>query len=52
MELSGLSTTINAVQADVAFDPNMLEVVDVDIQDSFASILSSGRWITMPVLCA
>ncbi len=38
IELTDLPTTINAVQADIGFDPSQVEVVDISTENSFASI--------------
>lgn len=38
IEISGIQTAINVVQADLTFDPEILEVVDLSTKDSFASI--------------
>jgi hypothetical protein len=38
IEISGIKTPINAVQADLSFDPQKLEIIDISTQDSFASI--------------
>ena len=38
IEIAGIKTPINAVQADLSFDPQKLEVVDISTQDSFATI--------------
>lgn len=38
IEISGIKTSINVVQADITFDPDVLEVVDLSTKDSFASI--------------
>lgn len=38
IEVTGLKTSINAVQADLGFDPNRLEVIEVSTRDSFANI--------------
>lgn len=38
IEISGIKTSINVVQADITFDPDILEVVDLSTKDSFASI--------------
>lgn len=39
IELVGIQTPINAVQADLAFDPTKLEVVDITTEGTFANIL-------------
>jgi len=38
IEIAGIKTAINAVQADLGFEPSKIEVVDISTQDSFASI--------------
>jgi hypothetical protein len=38
IEIAGIQKPINAVQADIGFQPEKLEVVDVSTQDSFANI--------------
>lgn len=38
IELKDLNEPINTVQADISFDPNLLEVVDVSTAESFATI--------------
>ena len=38
IEIAGIKVPINAIQADLGFDPRKLEVVDVSTQDSFANI--------------
>lgn len=38
LQINNIETPINVVQADIAFDPSKLEVVDVSTKDSFASI--------------
>jgi hypothetical protein len=38
IEISNLKNAINAVQADIGFDPQKIEVVDVSTKDSFANI--------------
>jgi len=38
IEIVGIKTPINAVQADLSFEPQKLEVVDISTQDSFANI--------------
>lgn len=38
IDIAGIKTPINAVQADISFDPTMLEVKDVSVKDSFADI--------------
>jgi len=38
MEVAGIKVPINAIQADVGFEPQKLEVVEISTQDSFASI--------------
>lgn len=38
IEIVGVRTPINAVQADLSFDPKKLEVVDIQTDDSFAKI--------------
>lgn len=38
IEITGIKVPINAVQADVGFDPTKLEVVNVLTEDSFANI--------------
>lgn len=39
LEVAGLKAPINAVRADVGFDTNRLEVVDVNTADSFATVI-------------
>jgi hypothetical protein len=38
IEIAGIKTPINAVQADLSFNPQKLEVVDISTKDSFATI--------------
>lgn len=38
LEIAGIKIPINAVQADLGFEPQKLEVVDISTQDSFANI--------------
>lgn len=38
VEIAGIKTPINAVQADLGFEPSKLEVVDISTADSFADI--------------
>jgi hypothetical protein len=38
IEISGINTAINVVQADITFDPEVLEVVELSIKESFATI--------------
>jgi len=38
IEIAGIKTPINAIQTDISFRPDMLEVVDVSTKDSFANI--------------
>jgi len=38
IDISGIKVPINAVQADVGFEPHKLEVVDISTGDSFANI--------------
>jgi len=38
IEIAGIKVPINAVQADLGFNPERLEVIDVSTQDSFANI--------------
>ncbi len=38
IEISGIETPINAVQADLGFNPDKVEVVDVSIKESFAKV--------------
>jgi hypothetical protein len=38
IEIAGIKTPINAVQADLSFNPQKLEVVDISTKDSFANI--------------
>ena len=38
IELSGIKTPINAVQADLSFEPEKLEIVDISTKNSFATI--------------
>lgn len=38
IEINGIKSPINAVQADFSFDPNKVEVVDISTKDSFANI--------------
>lgn len=39
IELVGIQTPINAIQADIVFDPTRIEVVDVTTEGTFANIL-------------
>jgi hypothetical protein len=38
IEITGIEVPVNAVQADLGFDPGKLEVVDISTTDSFANI--------------
>ncbi len=38
IEIAGIKIPINAVQADLGFEPEKLEVVDISTEDSFANI--------------
>ncbi|MBU2591935.1 hypothetical protein KKD61_00555 [Patescibacteria group bacterium] len=38
IEIVGIKTPINAIQADLGFEPQKLEVVDISTEDSFANI--------------
>jgi len=38
IEIANIKTAINAVQADLGFDPQELEVINISTEDSFASI--------------
>ncbi len=38
MEIKDIRTPINAVQTDLGFDSNKIEVVDISIKDSFANV--------------
>lgn len=38
IKVSNVETQINAVQVDLKYDPEMLEVIDISTRDSFASI--------------
>lgn len=38
IEITGIKTPINAIQADVSFDPRILEVAEISTKDSFANI--------------
>ncbi len=38
IEIAGIKTPVNAIQADLGFDPQKLEVVDISTADSFATI--------------
>lgn len=38
LKITGIKTPINAVQADISFNPQILEVVDISTTDSFANI--------------
>lgn len=38
IEINGIKTAINTVQADLSFDPSRLEVIDINTEGSFASI--------------
>lgn len=38
LEIAGIITPVNAVQADIAFDPSKLEVTEISTKDSFAII--------------
>jgi hypothetical protein len=38
IEIAGIKTPINAIQADLSFDPQKLQVVDISTNDSFANI--------------
>ncbi len=38
IEIVGIETPVNAIQADFRFDPELLKVVNIDTRDSFANI--------------
>jgi hypothetical protein len=38
IEVTGLKTPINAVQVDLGFDPTRLQVIKIDVDESFANI--------------
>jgi len=38
IEIAGIKTPINAVQADLGFDPTRIEIEDISTEDSFADI--------------
>lgn len=38
IEITGVETPVNAVQADLGFEPRKLEVIDISTEDSFANI--------------
>lgn len=38
IEIAGIKVPVNAVQADLGFNPERLEIIDISTQDSFASI--------------
>ena len=38
IEIAGIKTPINAVQADLGFEPSKIEIVDISTKDSFANI--------------
>src|SRR4030042_4329515 len=38
IDIAGIKPPINAVQADLSFEPQKLEIVDISTQDSFANI--------------
>ena len=38
IEIAGIKVPVNAMQADLSFDPSKLEVVEISTQDSFANI--------------
>lgn len=38
LEVSGVVTPINAIQSDISYDPQKLEIVNISTQNSFASI--------------
>jgi hypothetical protein len=38
IEISGIKTSINTVQADLSFDPARVELLDITTQDSFATV--------------
>ncbi len=38
VEVSGIQTPVNTVQADIGYDPTVLELVDVSTKESFATI--------------
>lgn len=44
IEIVGIEKPINVVQADLTFDPTILEVVDIDTEGSFASIIVQKDW--------
>lgn len=53
IEIDNIKNPINAVQADIGFEPQKLEVVDVSTQDSFADIFiqkeinNDGGWVRL-----
>ncbi len=53
IRLTGIKVPINAVQADIGFDPAQLTVVDVSTKDSFAGIFiqkeinNDGGWVRL-----
>jgi len=38
IDVAGIKTPINAIQADITFDPEQVEVIDINTADSFANI--------------
>jgi hypothetical protein len=38
VEIAGIKTPVNAVQADIGFDPNKVQIMDISTGDSFANI--------------
>lgn len=38
IELDGIKTPINTIQADVSFDPKRLEIIDISTESSFANV--------------
>lgn len=50
VEIENIKNSINAVQADIGFDPDKVEVVDISTKDSFANIFiqkeinNEGGW--------
>lgn len=38
IEITGIKSAVNVIQADITFDPDILEVIDISTKESFATI--------------
>ena len=43
IKVSGISSSINVIQTDIAFDASMLQVEDIDVSQSFATIVAQRQ---------